>query len=237
MQWEFTSHPQASQLPLPTTTIDEDAAMDITLQQPEEGDESLRDVSMAAADDEEEPIGSQAGPSNLSQEVVEEIPRNGATRSSSALISSSQTSRQRPRNRGTRSRRRRSNSSATGSSRGSRGDSDDDDEADDSTILHQWPMVGTVINYLVPPVEGGGAGGQHHNNGSIATSNQAGGSSSAADKAHATLHPRERPLLLLSYAQLTFNASLLLLCLYVVFALVWTIRLDVVERLKEIEDG
>ncbi|CAO1626824.1 unnamed protein product [Sympodiomycopsis kandeliae] len=110
----------------------------------------------------------------------------------------------------------------------------------DSQMVHPWPippMVGTVINYLVPPVQPPSQPQpqpqqqQHH---SAASSSS---SSLASRRAHATLHPRERPLLLLSYAQLAFNAIMLLLGLYIILAIVWTIRLDILERFKEIEDA
>jgi hypothetical protein len=230
MDWEVTQDAASASSRLAPTHNDD--AMDITFQ-----DESLRDVSMADedADDTQTVEVAQDG---KGEPTIEEIlrPRAGDSKpsssksasSSSALVSlfGSKSTRQRPK----RSRKRRGSHSSVGSSVADDGDGQ-------GGAVGQWPLapvVGTVINYLVPPVSAPSAA-------SAASSHQYTEEQlrrvSAAQKAHNTLHPREKPLLLLSYAQLAFNSSLLLLAGYVVFALVWTIRLDVVERLREIEDG
>lgn len=230
MDWEVTQDASAASASRLAPTHNDDA-MDITFQ-----DESIRDVSMADEDaDDTQTV--EVAQDSKGQPTIEEIPRpreeeskassSKNASSSSALISlfGSKSTRQRSK----RSRKRRGSHSSVGSSVA--------DEGDGQGAAGQWPLapvVGTVINYLVPPVSAPSAA-------SAASSHQYTEEQlrrvSAAQKAHNTLHPREKPLLLLSYAQLAFNSSLLLLAGYVVFALVWTIRLDVVERLREIEDG
>lgn len=231
MDWEVTQDAASSRL-APTHNDD---AMDITFQ-----DESIRDVSMADDADDTQTVDvapdTKSQPSASDTAIIEEIPRPGdkgskasssQDASSSALVSlfGSKSSRQRSK----KSRRRRGSHSSVGSSVA--------DDGDGQRAAGQWPLapvVGTVINYLVPPVPAlsaaSAASSQQYTEAQLRRSD-------AAQKAHNTLHPREKPLLLLSYAQLAFNSSLLLLAGYVVFALVWTIRLDVVERLREIEDG
>lgn len=122
----------------------------------------------------------------------------------------------------------------TTNSRPSQDSDDSDDDHDDSTIINQWPippMMGTVINYLVPPITQQQQ--QQHEQDQVAAAI----TPSSSRKAHTTLHPREKPLLILSYAQLIFNASLLLLVAFISFAVVYTVCLDVIERLREIEDA
>ncbi|PWN22458.1 hypothetical protein BCV69DRAFT_297749 [Microstroma glucosiphilum] len=237
MDWEVTQDATAAPSSSRLASTHNDDAMDITFQ-----DESIRDVSMADEDADDTQTGEiiQDGANeHLSSDAaaIEEIPRprdeaskassSKNASSSSALVSlfGSKSTRQRSK----KSRRRRGSHSSVGSSVG--------DKDEGHGAAGQWPLapvVGTVINYLVPPVPAPSAA-------SAASSHQYTEQQlrrvSAAQKAHNTLHPREKPLLLLSYAQLAFNSSLLLLAGYVVFALVWTIRLDVVERLREIEDA
>lgn len=45
----------------------------------------------------------------------------------------------------------------------------------------------------------------------------------------------DRPDILLSYAQVIFNASILLVFLYLLFGLVWTVQHDVTEKVREYE--
>lgn len=228
MQWEFAesdSHQQGNSYkplsrPEAADASETSAPMDISAM-----DDSMRDVSMAQAEPAEENITQIEDDSD-----VQEISRpatNDEGSASSAPAAASSSSALLLRSPGSRRRRRRSSSASSASTH--------------SRSNHQWPIspiVGTVINYLVPPVttpssQGGPIlqGQESNTNGPSTTSAQ------TVQRAKDTLHPRERPLLLLSYAQLTFNASLLLIALYLVFALVWTIRLDVVERLREVEDA
>ncbi|CAO1612985.1 unnamed protein product [Parajaminaea phylloscopi] len=188
-----------------------DSAMDISY-----CEESLRDISMAAAD--EAPAETLA--SAATSDGIEEIPR--ATSVPQAGAPSTQLVRPHSVVR----RRRSSSASSSASARQRRSAS--------ASTTH-WPLapvVGTVINYLVPPVseapDSNSSGRDGHSDGKP---------DARLQRAKETLHPREKPLLLLSYAQLAFNASLLFIALYIVFALVWTIRLDVVERLREVEDA
>lgn len=47
----------------------------------------------------------------------------------------------------------------------------------------------------------------------------------------------ERPELLLTYAQVLFNASIIFVFLYLLFSLVWTIQRDVSQKVREYELG
>lgn len=46
-----------------------------------------------------------------------------------------------------------------------------------------------------------------------------------------------RPDILLGYAQVVFNASVLLVVLYVIFSVLWTVRKDVAEKVRDYELG
>lgn len=260
MQWEFTQGGSGQRDAFSGGSNESrgdgeanDAAMETSFQ-----DESMRDVSMAAEDAAVEEEGEQrSGPSSAPESA-----------SQGGLVPPSTPSRQ-ARNRkpagskraSSPMRRSRSRSASSASSSSSivsiKGSADQHQQqqqrmalsrrgpsSNDPSVVQQWPlapMVGTVINYLVPPVTQNSVATQGSHAASLQHDHQqqsgARAPSTQAQKAHATLHPREKPLLLLNYAQLTFNASILFIALYIVFALVWTIRLDVVERLREIEDG
>ncbi|CAO1623570.1 unnamed protein product [Jaminaea pallidilutea] len=262
MQWEFTQGGSGQRNAFSGGSNEprgdgeaNDAAMETSFQ-----DESMRDVSMAADDAavEEEEGEQRSGPSSAPEPALQ-----------GGLVPPSTPSRQ-ARNRkpagskraSSPMRRSRSRSASSASSSSSivsiKGSADQHQQqqqqrmalsrrgqgSNDPSVVQQWPlapMVGTVINYLVPPVTHNSVPTQGSHRASLQHDHQqqsgARGMSTQAQKAHATLHPREKPLLLLNYAQLTFNASILFIALYIVFALVWTIRLDVVERLREIEDA
>lgn len=261
MQWEFTQGGSGQRNAFSGSSNElrgdgeaNDAAMETSFQ-----DESMRDVSMAADDAAAEEEGEQrSGPSSAPESA-----------SQGGLVPPSTPSRQ-ARNRkpagskraSSPMRRSRSRSASSASSSSSivsiKGSADQQQQqqqqrmalsrrgqgSNDPSVVQQWPlapMVGTVINYLVPPVTQNSVATQGSHAASLQHDHQQQSGARApptqAQKAHATLHPREKPLLLLNYAQLTFNASILFIALYIVFALVWTIRLDVVERLREIEDG
>lgn len=46
-----------------------------------------------------------------------------------------------------------------------------------------------------------------------------------------------RPDILLGYAQVVFNASVLFVVLYVIFSVLWTVRKDVAEKVRDYEIG
>lgn len=196
MQWEFTGQAGGSgsgsnKNAFPTEPPESNAAS--TTGAPT--DDSIRDVSMAVVDHDEDDAG-------------ENDATDGEIASTQVIT------------------RRRNRSLAS-----SRADADDDDRNgdDDARVVSQWPatlppMVGTVINYLVPPVR---------DQQDAATSGKAATPASVA--AHTTLHPRERPLLFLSYAQALFNLSMLFLVTLIVTVIAWSIFRDIRERLAQIE--
>lgn len=47
----------------------------------------------------------------------------------------------------------------------------------------------------------------------------------------------KRPDVLLGYAQVIFNASVLIVVLYVIFSVLWTVRKDVAEKVRDYELG
>lgn len=207
MQWEFTSSSTNNNSAAEASTSIA-AQQDVPIE-----DESMRDASMLSPHDDEQ----------------EQQPMRSATPTPAQAVTK-------------RNRNRRGSSSSIQSiSR------NEDRPSSSSSLSHpqqqhqqQWPLapvVGTVINYLVPPLPPQKEASSIDSALTQPVPSRRSRATSQAERAHSTLHPREKPLLLLSYFQLTFNASLLLLAGYIVFALVYTIRLDVTERLSEIEES